>query len=50
MISSPEHPENHPIYSVETTLGSAFFCNNTSDEQHGCEIILEKEKQKKQEN
>ena len=34
MISSPEHPKNHPIYSVETNLGSAIFCNDISNEQH----------------
>lgn len=32
MISSPEYPENHPIYSMETDLGSAIFCNNVSGE------------------
>ena len=32
MISSPTHPENHPIYSAETNLGSAIFCNDIFDE------------------
>ena len=49
MISSPKYPENHPIYSVETDLGSAIFCNSTFDEQHDCEAILEKGKEQKQE-
>ena len=35
---------------METYLGSTFFCNSTSDEQHGCEIILEKEKEQKRGN
>ena len=34
---------------METDLGSAIFCNDTSDEQHGCENILAKEKEEKQE-
>ena len=49
MISSPKYPENDALYSVETYLGSAIFCNRTFDEQHGCEVILEKEKEQKQE-
>ena len=49
MISSPKYPENHPIYSVETNLGYAIFCNSTSDEQFDCEIVLEKEKDPKHE-
>lgn len=39
-ISSPEHPENHLIYSVETDLGSSIFCNDVSNEQHDHENIL----------
>ena len=27
MISSPKCPQNHPIYSIDTNLGSAIFCN-----------------------
>lgn len=42
MISSPKHPKNHPIYSMEIDLGFAIVCNSTSDEQHDCEIIKEK--------
>ena len=49
MISSPEYPKNHPIYLVETNLGSTIFCNNASDEQFKCEIVLEKEKEPKKE-
>lgn len=49
MISSLEYRENHPIYSVETNLGYAIFCNNAFDEQFDCEIVLEKEKEPKQE-
>ena len=43
MISSPKHPENHLIYSVETNLGYAFFCNDISNEQHDeLEMVEEK--------
>ena len=27
MISSPKCPQNHPIYSIDTDLGSVIFCN-----------------------
>lgn len=47
MISSPEHPENHYIYSVETNLGSGMFCNDISNEQHDYENIIKKEKEGK---
>ena len=30
MVSSPERPENSPIYSVHTDLDSFIFCNNES--------------------
>lgn len=49
MISSLEYAEIHPINSLDTNLGSAIFCNSTFDEQHDCEIVLEKEKDPKQE-
>ena len=48
VISIPEYHETHPIYSVETYLGYAIFCNNAYDEQFDCEIVLEKEKDPKQ--
>ena len=32
MISIPEHPKNHHIYSVEIDLGSTFFYNYVSNE------------------
>jgi ribonuclease HI len=32
MISSPEYPEKHPIYSVKIDLGSTIFCNDITDE------------------
>ena len=44
MISSPEYLENHPIYSVDTNLGSAIFCNDTADDHFDCEIVEKKEK------
>lgn len=47
MISSLEYPENHPIYSVETDLGSAIFCNDVVDEHFHCEIVEKKEKEPK---
>ena len=49
MISSPEYLENYPIYSVERDLGSVIFCNNASDEQFDCEIVVENEKDPKEE-
>ena len=33
MISSPKFPQNHTIYSIDTDLGSAIFCNDSSNEQ-----------------
>ena len=32
MISSPECPHNYPIYSIDTNLGFAIFCNESSNE------------------
>ena len=32
MISNPECPKKHPIYSVETDLGSTIFYNDLSNE------------------
>ena len=40
--------QNHLIYSVETNLGSAIFCNDVSNEQHDYEKILKQEKEGKQ--
>ena len=48
MISSPKYPENHPIYLVETDLGSTIFCNDVVDEIFDCEIVEKKEKEPKQ--
>lgn len=47
MISSPEYPENHPIYSIDTNLGSAIFCNDLVYEHLDCEIVEKKEKEPK---
>ena len=33
MISNPKCPHNRPIYSIDTDLGSAIFCNESSKEQ-----------------
>ena len=33
MIRSLECPQNHPIYSIDTDLGSTIFCNESSKEQ-----------------
>ena len=32
MISSPECRQNHPIYSIDTNLGSSIFCNESANE------------------
>ena len=45
MISNPEHLENHPIYSVETNLEYAIFCNDVSNEQYDYEKILKQGKE-----
>ena len=47
MISSPEYPENHPIYLVDIDLGSAIFCNDVADDHFDCEIVEKKEKEPK---
>lgn len=48
MISSPEYPENLPIYSIDTNLGSAIFCNDVDNESFDCQIVVTKEKESKQ--
>lgn len=48
MMSSPEYPKNHPIYSIETDLGFAIFCNDVVDENFDYEIVLKKENESKQ--
>ena len=39
MISSPECPHNHLIYSIDIVLGSAIFFNESSKE-HSKNIVL----------
>ena len=40
MISSPECPQNHPIYSIDTDLGSTIFCNDSSNEQPNSIVMI----------
>ena len=42
MIRSPECPHNHPIYSIDTDLGSAIFCNESSKELSKIMVLIKK--------
>ena len=42
MISIPECPQNHPIYSIDTNLGSVIFCNESSKEQSKNMVLIKK--------
>ena len=42
MISNPECPQNHPIYSIGTNLGFAIFCNESSNEQSKNIVLIKK--------
>jgi len=42
MISSPECPQNHPIYSIDTNLGSVIFCNDSSNKQFKNIMMIKK--------
>ena len=42
MISSPKCPQNHPIYSIDTNLGSLIFCNDSSNEQPNSIVMIKK--------
>ena len=39
LVSSPEKPENSPLYSMRTDLDSFIFCNDESLGEPGSEII-----------
>ena len=40
MISSPECPQNHPIYSIDTDLGSVIFCNESAKDQSKNMVLI----------
>ena len=40
MINNPKCPEKHPIYLVETYLGSNIFYNDVSNEENDHEAIV----------
>ena len=42
MISNPKCPQNHPIYSIDTYLGFAIFCNDSSNDQSKNIVMIKK--------
>ena len=48
MISNPQCPQNHPIYSMDIDLGSAIFCNESTKEQSKNMVLIKKTKTKGQ--
>ena len=40
MISIPKCPQIHPIYSIDTDLGSTIFCNDSSSEQPNSIVLI----------
>ncbi len=44
MVSSPEKPQNHPIYSVETDISSSIFYNDFSLREEKQEIVDDEKK------
>ena len=42
MISIPECPQNHPIYSIDIDLGSTIFCNESAKEQSKTMVLIKK--------
>ena len=48
MISSPKCPQNHPIYSIDTDLGSAIFFSETLKEQSKNMVLIKKTETKGQ--
>ena len=40
MISNPKCPQNNPIYSIDIDLGSAIFCNDSSNEQPNSIVMI----------
>lgn len=46
MISNPKCPHNHPIYSMDTNLGFAIFCNDSSKEQSKSIVMIKKDETK----
>jgi hypothetical protein len=41
MVSRKTQPNNHPIYSVDTKVGSSIFYNNLSFEEGESIIIMD---------
>ena len=42
MISNSKCQQNHPIYSIDTDLGSAIFCNESAKEQSKNMVLIKK--------
>jgi hypothetical protein len=40
MVNNKSHPNNHPIYSMETEIGSSIFFNDLSSEEEGPDIDM----------
>jgi hypothetical protein len=40
MVSSKTQPNNHPIYAIDTEVGSSIFCNDLSFEEEELTIII----------
>jgi hypothetical protein len=40
MVSSKTQPNNHPIYFVDTEVGSSIFCNDLSFEEEEPTTIM----------
>ena len=48
MTSNPEWPQNHPIYSIDTDLGSVIFCNDSSNEQSNNIVMVKQDENDEQ--
>jgi hypothetical protein len=48
MISSLDCPQNHPIYSIDTDLGSSIFCNELDKEQLKYMVLIKETETKVQ--
>jgi hypothetical protein len=48
VVSNKSQPNNHPIYSVETEIGSSIFFNDLSFEEKGSDIDMDSKDQSDQ--
>jgi hypothetical protein len=48
IVSSPECPQKHPIYSIDIDLGSAILCNESSNEQSNNIVMVKQVENKEQ--